>query len=140
MKQTLIFLRYLLLAACLHFALGGVANADGLAGSEWRPTRTGSSALPPQAEQFVQFKGDAKLAGHGGCNRFFGQYKVSGNEISIGPVGSTRMACPEPVMDAEMAFFAALDSARTYRRDKANLVLFGTDDKETARLVQTDRD
>ena len=73
---------------------------------------------------FVQFKDAGKLAGHSGCNRFFGQYKISGNDINIGPIDSTRMACAESVMALEMAFLSALEGAKSFRRDKAKLMLF----------------
>jgi putative lipoprotein len=140
MKRVQPFWPFLPVTIFLMLAASVSASAEELSGSEWRPTQLAASALPSQSKLFVQFKGDGKLAGHGGCNRFFGQYKISGNEISISPIGSTRMACPEPVLDLEMAFFAALESAKTYRRDKINLVLFDEAGKEQARLIQTDRD
>jgi heat shock protein HslJ len=103
-----------------------------------QPDRT--SAVSPEARLFVQFKSAGRLAGHGGCNRFFGQYKISGNEISIGPVGATRMACAEPVIAREMAFFSALERAKSFRRDKTKPVLFDASGKEQASLIQTDWD
>lgn len=111
-------------------AVNSSASAEGLVGSEWRPSQIGSNTAPPHTEQFIQFKGDGKLAGHGGCNRFFGQYKISGNEIKMGPVGAIRMACAKPVMDLVIVFFTILETANTFRRDKASLVLFGADGKE----------
>ena len=121
----------------LPSALHGAVN---LAGSEWRPSRIGTLAVSPKANLFVQFKSAGKLAGHGGCNRFFGQYKISGNDISIGPIGSTRMACTESVIALEMAFISALEGAKSFRRGKATLVLFNASGKEQASLIQTDWD
>jgi putative lipoprotein len=118
-------------------ALQGAAN---LAGSEWRPSRIGTSAVSPKASLFVQFRSAARLTGHGGCNQLFGHYKISGNEISIGPIGSTRMACAESVMALEMAFISALEGAKSFRRDKTTLVLFNASGKEQASLIQTDWD
>ena len=115
-------------------------GAVNLAGSEWRPSRIGTSAVSPEARLFVQFKSAGQLAGYGGCNRFFGQYEISGNEIRIGPVGATRMACAESVMALEMAFISALAGAKSFRRDKATLVLFNASGKEQASLIQTDWD
>jgi heat shock protein HslJ len=123
----------LMLPSALH-------SAANLAGSEWRPSRIGTLAVPPEASLFVQFKSAGKLAGHGGCNRFFGQYKIAGNEISIGPIASTRMACAEPITTLETAFFSALEGAKTFRRDKTKLVLFNASGQEQASLIQTDWD
>jgi putative lipoprotein len=140
MKRVQPFRPFLPLTIFLVFVVSAAAIAGELAGSEWRPTQLASSAMPSQSKLFVQFKVDGKLTGHGGCNRFFGQYKITANDITIGPVGATRMACPKPVMDMELAFFAALESAKTYRRDKANLVLIDATGKEQLSLIQTDRD
>ena len=140
MKVVLRFWQCLLSTVFVFFAVSTCASAEGLAGSEWRPSQIGSNTVPPHTEQFIQFKDDGKLAGHGGCNRFFGQYKISGNEIKMGPVGATRMDCAKPIMDLEILFFTMLDTTKTFRRDKASLVLFGADGKEQVRLAQTDRD
>src|SRR5215831_10470069 len=129
-----------LLTAFILILPSALHSAVNLAGSEWRPSWIGTSAASPKARLFVHFKSAGKLTGHGGCNRFFGQYKISGNEISIGPIGSTRMACAESVMALEMAFISALEGARSFRRDKAKLVLFNASGKEQASLIQTDWD
>ena len=133
-RKCLVALTLVMLTACTF------ATGEELAGSEWRLTRIGSSAILSQSKLFLQFKGDNKLAGYGGCNRFFAQYTISGNEIKIGPVGGTRMACPKPVMDLEMAFFAVLETAKMFRRNKTVLVLLDTKRKEQARLIQTGAD
>ncbi|MEE8307814.1 MAG: META domain-containing protein [Gammaproteobacteria bacterium] len=140
MEVVLRFWQRLLSTVFVLFAVSTSVSAEGLAGSEWRPSQIGSSAVTQYTEQFIQFKGGGKLAGHGGCNRIFGQYKISGNEIEMGPVGATRMACAKPVMDLEIVFFTVLETAKTFRRDKASLVLFGADGREQVRLAQTDRD
>jgi heat shock protein HslJ len=127
----------LLLTALILIFPSAPHSAVNLAGSEWRPNRIGTLAVSPEARLFVQFRTAGQLAGHGGCNRFFGQYKISGNEISIGPVGAPRMACTEPVMTLEMAFFSALKRAKSFRRDN---VLSDASGKEQASLIQTDWD
>ena len=139
-QRRIKFILLFLLAALILICPSAPACAVNLAGSEWRPSRIGTSTISPESRLFVQFKSAGQLAGHGGCNRFFGQYKISGNEIRIGPAGATRMACAEPLMTLEMAFFSALEGARSFRRDKTKLVLFDASGKEVASLVQTDWD
>ncbi len=63
------------------------------------------------------FDEKGKLTGNGGCNTYSAPYTVDGNKIRIGPVASTRMACPQPVMDQEAAYLKALESAVTYKID-----------------------
>ena len=116
------------------------ARAEDLAGSEWRPVRIGTAEVAPAAKAFVQFKAGGELAGHGGCNRFFGRYQTAGEAIEIGGLGATRMACPAPIMAVEAEIFAALEAARTWQRDRTSLVLFDGAKRELARLQQTDAD
>jgi heat shock protein HslJ len=55
---------------------------------------------------------DGRLAGSSGCNRFMGRITVRpGGRVEIGPIASTRMACPEPLMAQERALFDALEAA-----------------------------
>ena len=114
--------------------------AQGLAGSEWRPTDIGGVEVPADAEIFIQFGDEGKLQGHGGCNSFMGSYKTDGESIEISPLGATLMACPEPVMERERRFFEALQNTRRFERDGTDLTLSDDADATTAQLVQTDPD
>ncbi|NEO42633.1 MAG: META domain-containing protein [Moorea sp. SIOASIH] len=38
---------------------------------------------------------DGKLNGKAVCNNYFSTYSINGNEISVLPIGATRMLCPE---------------------------------------------
>ena len=51
-----------------------------------------------------------KFVGMGGCNRYFASVseRVSAGDITVGPVGSTQMACPEGQMKIEGRFFGNL--------------------------------
>ncbi len=124
----------------LALATTSGAGAAELAGSEWRPVEIGNLQVPPGAELFVRFAGEGKLEGHGGCNRFFGSYKIAVDRVETGPLGATRMACPEPIMEREMRFLQALDNARRFVRDRIDLVLTDEEGAPVARLIQTDAD
>lgn len=54
----------------------------------------------------IEFK-DGRLGGHGGCNRYNGQYKLEGNVVKVGPLMSTRMACD--FIDGEGKLMKALE-------------------------------
>lgn len=55
--------------------------------------------------------GKGAISGNAGCNTFRGGYTVDGQSVKIGPLASTRMACPDPVLKQEREFLAALESA-----------------------------
>lgn len=101
----------------------------GLTGVKWRPTFIGADAIPADTELFVQFGVDGSINGHGGCNRFFGSLEKSDTGVSIGALGSTRMACEESIMTLETAFMDALQNTAKFELGDQRLVLLNPDDK-----------
>jgi heat shock protein HslJ len=69
----------------------------------------------------------ASAYGFGGCNRFFGSYETSGQSLTFGAMGATRMACPEG-MDQEQTLMTVLGSTTRYEIHGSKLMLFA--DKE----------
>lgn len=63
------------------------------------------------------FGDDSQLTGSAGCNDYFATYETDADNITIGPAGTTRMACQEPegIMEQEQAYLAALQTASTYK-------------------------
>ena len=47
--------------------------------------------------------------------------------VDVGPLGSTRKACPEDIMSAEYAFMQAVESAATYKIAGETLTLITPD-------------
>jgi putative lipoprotein len=126
----------------LSMALLGLvvpAVAADLAGSQWRPIAIGTAAWTA-GEAFVRFEGEGRLVGRSGCNGFFGSYRLAGDVIEIGPLASTRKACPEPAMRDETALLEALAAARGFARDGIQLSLTDQAGEPTASFVQTDWD
>lgn len=55
---------------------------------------------------------DDQISGSGGCNRYNSSFSLSEDNpfvITVGPVVSTQMACPEPILDQEAAYLTALE-------------------------------
>lgn len=110
----------------------GGAEATGI---NWRPTFIGVEPIPEDARMFVLFEIDGGIKGHGGCNSFFGSLEKTDDSITIGPLGSTRMACPEPIMGREMAFMDALQKTKQFDVTATRLHLIGDDNQKLAELV-----
>ena len=55
-----------------------------------------------------------ELNGFAGCNNYFGSFETDGNDLSIGDLGSTMMACEEAIMDQEAQYLSALEAANSY--------------------------
>lgn len=85
--------------------------------------------LTPEIEITLVFTPDGRITGSGGCNRYFSGVELGApGELTLGPVGSTMMACPEMTMALEQQYLRALQGARRYRLAGDRLeVLFGED-------------
>lgn len=83
---------------------------------------------------------ESRASGNGGCNRFTGTATVEGQAVSFGPLASTRRMCPEPIMDQEQRYFAALARVKRWTREGDVLRLFGEAEGGEAllRLTRTD--
>ena len=71
---------------------------------------------------------EGKLTGSAGCNTYNGTYTASSgsseNEIAIGPLATTRMACAENVMGQETRYLSALEAAETYTIEDTTLTIY----------------
>lgn len=104
------------------------ARSGSLEGALWQMTafRNAEGEMVeslPEVKSTAQFE-DGTVSGKGGCNRYNGTYQVDGNEISFGPMMSTMMACPDPVMAQEGGYLAALGMVSTFKIDGENLSLY----------------
>jgi heat shock protein HslJ len=71
----------------------------------------------------ANFGEDGTLSGSAGCNNYNATYEVDGDNISIGPAAATRMFCQESegIMEQEVQFLAALETASTYLIEVDNM-------------------
>jgi len=91
----------------------GSMSLRDLEGVAWRLTHlTRQTAVPEGVLVTLTVEGD-RVSGSAGCNRYFGSVRGAGpRELTIGPLGSTRMVCPEPRMETERRYLTALESIR----------------------------
>ncbi|MDH3430354.1 MAG: META domain-containing protein [Gammaproteobacteria bacterium] len=145
MKATLGFLFFLLFLAGFALLmlqgrqmgkqsmLGGGASITATA---WRPKVIAAESIPDDSGMFVQFEVDGSVKGHGGCNSFFGSLEKTESGIAIGPLGATRMACPDRVMRRETAFMNALQNTEQFEAGQNSLQLLGGGNTLLAELVK----
>lgn len=62
----------------------------------------------------ITFGPDGIVSGTAGCNLFSGGFGIEGNNITIGPLMSTMMACADDLMTQEAAVMQALEGAATW--------------------------
>jgi basic membrane protein A len=89
-----------------------ISVAD-LAGTNWTLLELDvDQPAPPDTEVTLSFTQD-QLSGFGGCNNYSGSFSLSDDNpfvMTIGPVASTQMACPEPILNQETAYLTALQN------------------------------
>lgn len=125
----------LVLAGCAKVAteVRKARPLTSLEGSEWGPVET------PAKEQFVAFKSNGEIIGHGGCNQFFGQYTQEGQTLIIGALASTKKYCAD-IMEAETGFMQKLQDTRRIEATHIALRLYNADDEQLMQLRRRDWD
>ncbi len=116
-------------AGTVVLELGPVPPLE-LAGTTWELSGIvdGSSITVPVegAPVSVSFESDA-LSGKA-CNSFRGSFSLTGAEVSVGELASTRMLCNEPgVMEQEALVLELLQAAARAEQHRSVLVLTGPD-------------
>lgn len=76
-----------------------------------------------------------RAQGFAGCNRFFGGYQLNGNQLHVGPLAMTRMACPEST--SETALIKALEGTESWRIDGRKLELLDATSVPRSRWTAT---
>lgn len=115
----------------------GCPNTADLPTTRWTlESLPGSSVTLPDGPRTPSIQFDAerrRLTGTTGCNRMSGEYRSwGGTGLSILPLATTRMACPE--MAVESAFLQALSRA-THRIQAADRLELLADGVPVARFV-----
>ncbi|MFC1960086.1 protease inhibitor I42 family protein [Chloroflexota bacterium] len=98
------------------------ASTDPLAGTSWVAESLNGQPLVADSQITAEFA-DGQMAGKASCNNYFTAYTVDDSSFSVGMAGSTMMACPEPIMQQEQAFFGALESVRNFQISDGQLIL-----------------
>ena len=118
--KGIVLLAAALLAACAGRPTSGTsstpASPPSLQGTTWRAVDIPGATL--------SFPEEGRIAGSGSCNRFFGSVKVEGDSLEISGVGSTKMACPEPIMGQEQKYLQALAGATRYAIEGSTLTIW----------------
>lgn len=141
--MTLAILGVVALAGCGPARDSGSTAAEdevALVGTEWVLQALGSPGEEAEAVEDVTvtltFGADSTFAGSAGCNRYFGRFLIQGRDsLSLGPAGSTMMACPEPIMTQEYRYLQSLSGVARYRLTDAGLTL----EDESGPVLRFDR-
>jgi heat shock protein HslJ len=100
--------------------------------------RSWDSGDPAPAEPLITLTySEGRFAGRSGCNSYTSAVETGEllGVISIGPIISTRMACPELQMDVETRYLTALQAATKYNVIDGELTLAYQDEAGQQRTM-----
>lgn len=132
------------LASC-HTAEQSTTGSASIVGKYWKLIELNGKTVQ-LAEQLkrephmILNTSENRVNGNGGCNSFFGSYALPGNKgITFSKMGSTKMACPDDVMQVEYQLFQAFEMTNKFTLRNDTLLLTKTDMTPLAKFVVSDR-
>lgn len=146
MKRLMIFVLFNLLVGCA--AQSDKTASDAIQGQD-KAKSFDFETSGWQLKQFVNATGlvipvqegtaiemvfaNGRLTGYGGCNRYFGSYKLdeeTGLSV-VNPIGATMMACPQTINEQERRYFDFLAKVDSYQSGEngQSLVLLNKEGK-----------
>jgi len=81
-----------------------------LTGGEWIVETIGGAPVIDKSEATILFMEEGRVAGNASCNRFIGGYHLTGEGLSFSQMGTTMMACEEPLSLQEARFLELLQA------------------------------
>ncbi len=89
----------------------GQPSPVGLWGTSWRLEDLGGVGVLGRVQATLEFPEPGRASGSGSCNRFSGSVNVTGDSITFGALGSTRMSCAEAIGLQEARYLDGLRNA-----------------------------
>src|SRR6056297_982917 len=96
-----------------HTGCGGEPSSL-LAGRRWVVEDLDGRGIIDRPRMTLEFDSDGGVAGLASCNRFTAQYKLTGERLTIDPAATTRMTCPEALMNQERRFLEILEGVNHF--------------------------
>jgi putative lipoprotein len=116
-----------------------IETSNSLAGTSWRLESLGGADVQGGVDVTLEFLEGTKVAGIASCNRFFGTADIAGTGIRFSPLGATRIACPDAVMDQENKYLAALQNAERFTLQESTLLIHFKGTDKPLRFIRNQR-
>ena len=101
----------------------------------WQLVWYGGGTSPLDATQIsLAFRDDGTLTGIAGCNSYSADYEIDGDQLAIGAIARTEMACMDPdgVMTQETDYLNVLDRVAAFTTTLTGLELLDADGNPVA--------
>ncbi len=101
-----------------------------LLNSKWYLAELAGEPVAAETQPWLEFSEDGRVSGNASCNRLFGSYELDGEALSFGPLGTTRMFCPDPAGGQENRLLGLLDRVVKLQWSEAGELMLVTDDEQ----------
>ncbi|MCP1335949.1 META domain-containing protein [Futiania mangrovi] len=81
---------------------------------DWIVTELAGRGVSASAQGTISFGTDGRVSGRAFCNRYNGNYRLTGETLTFSRLAATKMACPPAQMDLESRFFGLLGEVRRF--------------------------
>lgn len=129
----------LFLSACAttpDAAQKSVTTDSLLRGGEWIVEDLGGKGIIDSSHISIVFMDENRLGGRSSCNRYSGEYQLSGSAFTVGDnMASTRMACAPALMNQEARFLTLLMNVSQATFGDHGELLLSTPEGETIRAL-----
>ena len=123
MKTVWILLAVSTAALAFSACTPSSGSSAALPGTKWELTSLNGNAPVIGTSVTLFFGNDDMVGGNASCNTYSGSYKVSGSNLTFGPMMSTMMACEPSIMDQEQAYLKSLGDTKSYEATAEKLTL-----------------
>lgn len=112
---------------------GKIINVKDILNTSWKLTDISGEKITPKkidgkevGAVTLDITGD-KISGSAGVNRYFGTYKLTGGELEISGIGSTKMMGTPELMDIENKYLGILQDVTDVELKDRNTIILKTD-------------
>lgn len=123
-KRVIISLDDRILRGC-----GG--EPEELLSGDWVIEDVDGRGIVDSSRATLEFDGNGRIGGRGSCNRYGGDYRLSGEGLAVSGLFSTEMACVEALMRQEQRVFAILDAVSRFEVDDTGALILHAADGRT---------
>ena len=106
---------------------------ESLLRGEWAVDYVNAEPVVAGSEITLTFDAGGQLSGGASCNRYFGDFTLTGEGLTISKPGATRMMCEQPLMDQEGLFLTILEMVTRFEiGPDGSLILHASDGRSVA--------
>lgn len=102
-----------------------------LQGKEWVVEDIGGMGVIDRSRATINFGADGRVFGRATCNNYTGQYKLTGEGLTVSNTAATMMACPPALMQQEARFLEVLRDVRRFDLSADGALILQADGRRT---------